>query len=164
MRSSEVPDVEQMRFRDAMARWASGVTVVAANGPNGPAGLTVSAFSSLSLEPPLILACIGASSGAHDPLCAAEGFSVHILDAGQADLSVRFATTGIDRFAGLDHEIGAFGAPLLPLGLARMVCARHATLPGGDHTILVGRVVEVELADAEPLLHYSRSYGRFSPA
>jgi flavin reductase (DIM6/NTAB) family NADH-FMN oxidoreductase RutF len=164
MRSSEIPDVEQMRFRDAMSRWASGVTVVAASGPDGPAGLTVSAFSSLSLDPPLVLACIGTSSGAHDAICGAEGFSVHILDADQSDLSARFATRGIDRFAGLDHGIGAFGAPLLPLGAARMVCARHAALPGGDHTILVGRVTEVELADAEPLLHYSRSYGRFSPA
>jgi flavin reductase (DIM6/NTAB) family NADH-FMN oxidoreductase RutF len=164
MRASEVPDVERTRFRDAMARWASGVTVVAAGGPDGPAGLTVSAFSSLSLEPPLILVCIGSGSGAHDPICTAEGFSVHILDAGQSKLSARFATPGIDRFADLDHQTGTFGAPLLPLGTARMVCARHAALPGGDHTILVGRVVEVELADAEPLVHHSRSYGRFSPA
>jgi flavin reductase (DIM6/NTAB) family NADH-FMN oxidoreductase RutF len=149
-------------FRAALSRWASGVTVVTAAGARGPTGITVSSFASLSLDPPLVLVCVARSSGSHDALVGAEGFAVHVLALDQRELSVRFARAGIDKFAGLEHEVGPFGAPLLPVGVARLVCAREAIPDGGDHTILVGRVTRVDLPESDgegdPLLHYNRAY------
>lgn len=161
--ATEPPDVDQQIFRDSMSRWASGVTVVTAAGPDGPAGITASAFSSLSLTPPLVLVCIDHRAGSHDPICTADGFAVHILERRQADLSDRFAGRfGDDKFAGVATEPGAFDAPLLPLGLVRLQCVRHDAPQGGDHTILIGRVVAAELGAGEPLLHYARAYGAFA--
>lgn len=163
MSVADIPDVAPDAFKGALSRWASGVTIVTASGPDGPTGITASSFSSLSLDPPLVLICVGASSGAHGALCSADGFAVHLLARGQTDLSNTFASQGIDKFAEVDHVAGEFGAPLLELGRARLVCARHETVEAGDHTILIGRVVAAELGpdDGEPLLFCSRSYGRF---
>jgi flavin reductase (DIM6/NTAB) family NADH-FMN oxidoreductase RutF len=152
--------VERQAFRDAMSRWASGVTVVTAAGPDGLAGMTASAFSSLSLDPPLILVCVAHSSTQHDALVGAPGFAVHFLGHHQHDLSNRFAQTGGDKFAGLDHRPGPFGAPLLDDVHVRLVCAREETPVAGDHTILIGRVIEAEVSDGEPLLHWNRGYRR----
>lgn len=147
-------------FREAMSRWASGVTVVTAEGPDGLAGMTASAFSALSLDPPLILVCVAHSSTQHDALIAAPGFAVHMLSHDQHGLSNHFAQKGGDKFAGLDHRPGPFGAPLLDDVTVRLICARDAAPVAGDHTILIGRVVEAEISDGEPLLHWNRSYHR----
>lgn len=164
MSASEFPDVVAEDFREALSRWASGVTIITAAGADGPTGITASSFASLSLGPPLVLACVGTGSGAHDALCGAEVFAVHLLARGQTDLSNTFASQGVDKFAEVDHEFHATGAPLLPIGRARLVCTRHDAVPAGDHTILIGRVVSAELSDdedGEPLLFSERSYGRF---
>lgn len=145
-------------FRAAMSRWASGVSVFTAAGPAGPVGLTVSSFSSVSLDPPLVLGCIARSTSAHDDLVAADGFAVHVLGHGQKDLSNRFAGRPDERFADLEWEAGAFEAPLLPMGLVRMVCARESVTEAGDHTILVGRVVRAEVEDGDPLVYFHRAY------
>lgn len=166
MAASDLPDVAGDQFRDALSRWASGVTVVTAAGADGPTGITASSFASLSLEPPLVLVCVGSDSGAHDDLCGADAFGVHLLARGQTELSNTFASQGIDKFAEVDHEFDTTGVPLLPIGRARLVCARHDAVPAGDHTVLMGRVVSVELSDdddGEPLLFSARSYGRFQP-
>jgi flavin reductase (DIM6/NTAB) family NADH-FMN oxidoreductase RutF len=160
--SDRPADVEGAVFREAMSRWASGVTVVTAAGPDGPAGMTASAFSSLSLDPPLILVCVAHSSTQHDALVGAVGFAVHFLALDQHELSNHFAKSGGDKFAGLEHRPGPFGAPLLDDVHARLVCAREDTPPGGDHTILIGRVVEIDLSDGQPLLHWNRSYRRLA--
>lgn len=154
--------VPEHRFRDTLARWASGVTVVTARAGDEPVGMTAASFSSLSLDPPLVLVCIAASAQAHDGLVGAPGFAVHVLGAEQAEMSAAFAKPGIDKFDGHPDERGPFDAPLLPFGVARLVCARHDALPGGDHTILVGRVVSTELAGTDPLLYCNRAYGRIS--
>ncbi|MEW6582540.1 MAG: flavin reductase family protein, partial [Actinomycetota bacterium] len=145
-------------FRAAMSRWASGVSVFTAGGPDGPVGVTVSSFSSVSLDPPLILGCIARSTSAHDTLVGAGGFAVHVLGGDQMDLSQRFAGPADLRFDGLDWESGPFSAPLLPLGLVRMVCARESVTEAGDHTILLGRVVRVEVDDGDPLVYFHRAY------
>lgn len=146
-------------FRAALSRWASGVTIVTAA---GPVGMTVSAFCSLSLDPPLIVVSLARAAATHDAVIAADGFAVHILEDDQADLSTRFASP-VDRFAGLEVEEGPFGAPLLHGGVARLVCARHATAGGGDHTILVGRVMQVDVQAGEPLLYYRGRYRGLAP-
>jgi len=149
-------------FRDTLARWPSGVTVVTALNQGEPVGITVASFSSLSLDPPLVLVCIALSAQSHDGLVSAPGFAVHILGAEQAEMSAAFARPGTDKFSAFPTEPGPYEAPLLPYGVARLGCAHHGTLDGGDHTILVGRVVLAELAGADPLLYCNRGYGRLS--
>ena len=145
-------------FRAAMSRWASGVSVVTAEGPAGPVGMTCSSFSSVSLAPPLVLVCIARDAGSHDPLVGAPAFAVHLLEEGQREVSERFARPSADRFHDLEVERGPLGAPLLHVGLARLACVRHDTADGGDHTILVGRVVQVDVRHGEPLLYYRGGY------
>jgi flavin reductase (DIM6/NTAB) family NADH-FMN oxidoreductase RutF len=152
--------VSEREFRDTLARWASGVTVVTARNGGEPVGMTAASFSSLSLDPPLVLICIARSASSHDGLVGADGFAVHVLGAEQQEMSSLFARPGTDKFASFPDERGAFDAPLLPFGVARLVCERHSALDGGDHTILVGRVVSTELAGTDPLLYCNRAYGR----
>jgi flavin reductase (DIM6/NTAB) family NADH-FMN oxidoreductase RutF len=159
----QLPSVREQDFRDALARWASGVTVVTARDPEGvPAGMTAASFASVSLDPPLVLVCIARTAQAHDPLVGAPGFAVHLLGAGQVEMSRRFAEPGLEKFDGMAGEPSPFGAPLLPFDVARLVCAHHAALDGGDHTILLGRVVATELAGSDPLLYCNRDYWRLS--
>ena len=155
--------MREQDFRDALARWASGVTVVTARDAEGePAGMTAASFAAVSLDPPLVLVCVARAAQSHDGLVGAPGFAVHLLGADQAAMSRRFAEPGPAKFNGLAGGSGPFGAPLLPFDVARLVCAHHAALDGGDHTILVGRVVSTELAGSDPLLYCNRTYGRLS--
>jgi flavin reductase (DIM6/NTAB) family NADH-FMN oxidoreductase RutF len=160
----EPPSVSSQEFRDALARWASGVTIVTARDEERgePVGITVASFSSLSLDPPLVLSCVARSARSHDALVGAPGFAVHILGAGQEDMSALFARPGADKFGAFPDDAGPFGVPLLPFDVARLVCAHHDAVEGGDHTILMGRVVETALAGTDPLLYCNRSYGRLS--
>ena len=159
---SQLPSVAPDAFRDALARWASGVTIITARADDEPVGMTAASFSSLSLDPPLVLVCIAHSAHSHGPLTTAPGFAVHILGRGQEELSARFAKAGAAKFADHPDERGLFDVPLLPFGVARLVCAHHAALDGGDHTILVGRVLNVELAGTDPLVYCNRAYQRLA--
>jgi len=156
--------VTQSDFREALARWPSGVTVVSAMHEGRPVGMTAASFSSLSLDPPLVLVCVAGSAQSHDGLVGAAGFAVHILGAAQAEMSADFARAGTDKFGAYESEAGPFEVPLLPFGVARLICAAHAAHEGGDHTILIGRVVSTELAGTDPLLYCNRTYGRLSPS
>lgn len=156
--SSQMPSVAPGEFRDALARWASGVTIITARADDEPIGMTAASFSSLSLDPPLVLVCIAHSAHSHEPLVVAPGFAVHVLGRGQEELSSRFARAGADKFADHADERGPFDVPLLPFGVARLVCAHHTAFDGGDHTILIGRVLSVELAGTEPLVYFNREY------
>ncbi len=162
MTNSHLPGVEPDDFKAALGRWASGITVVTAPGPDGPVGLTASAFSSLSLHPPLVLVCIGKASYHHENFIDAPGFGVHILDATQEEVSNTFAFTHEDRFAGIEVEDGPLGVPLLPGGLARLACERYEVVEGGDHSILVGRVLVAEVSDGAPLAWWQGGYRRLA--
>lgn len=159
---SAVQSVSENEFRDTLARWASGVTVVTARAGGEPIGMTAASFSSLSLDPPLVLVCVAHSAQSHVGLVGAPGFAVHILGGSQAEMSATFARPGAGKFSGYPQEAGPFEVPLLPFGVARLVCEAHAAHDGGDHTILVGRVVSTELAGTDPLLYCNRTYGRLS--
>ncbi|MEZ5081252.1 MAG: flavin reductase family protein [Thermoleophilia bacterium] len=154
----DAPSVSSQQFRDTLSLWPSGVTVVTAQGPHGPTGMTASSFSSLSLDPPLVLICVARHAKSHDALCGAPGFAVHVLDRTQSELSTRFAKPGYEKFTPQDWEPGPFDAPILPMGVARMVCEHHSATQTGDHTILVGRVISSEITEAEPLLFWNRQY------
>ena len=155
------PTVEtQRRFRDALGRFASGVTVVTAATPQGGIGMTANSFSSVSLEPPLVLWCPAKGSGRYPVFAGARHFAIHVLAADQAELAMAFARSG-DAFGGLDVEIGAHGVPLLGQCLARFECETHALHDAGDHAIMVGRVRRAALAEGAPLVFSQGRFGRF---
>ena len=156
--------VDPDQFKAALGRWASGITVVTAQGPEGPVGLTASAFSSLSLHPPLVLVCIGQASYHHDHLTGAAGFGVHILDASQEEISNTFAFKRGDRFADLQVEEGPLGVPLFGGCLARLACERYEVQEGGDHSILIGRVLAAEVSGGQPLAWWQGGYRRLEAA
>lgn len=155
MHSAGVPP---QQYREALAQWASGVTIITAAAADGPVGMTVSSFSSLSLDPPLVLLCLATSAQSHDRLVDAHGFAVHVLGSHQDELSALFARPGQEKFGQVEWTAGPFDAPLLPLGAARLLCVHHATMRGGDHTVLVGRVVDTLVGEHPPLVYWNRGY------
>ena len=157
---------DQTAFRNAMAQFASGVTIVTTRDEEGtPRGFTASAFSSLSLDPPLILVCLDRKADSHAAFEAAEHFAVSILAEGQGETAMRFARSGADKFGGFEVEPGSVtGMPVIPGALAHLECRMHDRLPGGDHTILVGEVLFAHTDERlRPLLHYNRAFGSFAP-
>ena len=147
-------------FRDALGCFATGVTVVTAICPDGsPVGLTANSFTSVSLDPPLLLVCIANSSGSADFLRNAERFAVNVLQIGQQPTSNRFAGKGEDRFGVTPWEIGEYGTPVLTGSLSSFECSRDAVHDGGDHFILVGRVLKAIFEPRrDPLLYFRGKY------
>jgi flavin reductase ActVB len=125
-------------------------------------GFTASAFSSLSLEPPLILVCLDRRAECFDAFNVAPSFAVSILSGAQSGIATTFATRGADKFAGLAIEAASHsGLPLVAGALAHLDCRMHERLEGGDHVILLGEVLSANVAPEEPLLHYNRTFGEF---
>ncbi len=154
--------VDKNQFRTALSRFASGVTVVTTRDAEArPLGITVSAFSSLSLEPPLVLVCIERNAYVHDAFQTSGVFIVNILSAEQEQLSRLFASREPDKFAGLGYSKGLDDAPVLADVLATIECRVQQAHEGGDHTILVGAVEHTHIRDdAQPLLYYRGGYAR----
>jgi flavin reductase (DIM6/NTAB) family NADH-FMN oxidoreductase RutF len=150
--------IDEFRFRQAMGYFASGVTVITTEHEGLFYGMTVSSFSSLSLKPPLVLICVDKEVKCHDAIMGAGCFAVNILTKSQEHLSRRFATRDIDKFVGVALREGQLGMPLLDGALASIECKLHQTLPGGDHTIFVGEVMDAEVREGSPLLYYRRGY------
>lgn len=151
-------------FRRLLGHFATGVTVVTAtDGSAHPVGMTVSSVASVSLDPPLLLVCLDHAADAHDPLVAAPRFAVNILTAAQEPLSRRFAETRPDRFDGVRSRRSDQGVPLLEGALAWIECERHAVHPGGDHSILIGRVTGGSAHDGTPLVHFRGGYAGLDP-
>jgi flavin reductase (DIM6/NTAB) family NADH-FMN oxidoreductase RutF len=147
------------RFRDTMGHFATGVCVVTASGPHGPAGLTTNAVTSLSLDPPLVLVCFDNESRTLPVVQEAGRFAVNILAADQEDLAETFASKALaeEKFAAVTHT-EAHGVPVLDGALAWLACDLKAVHPGGDHTIGVGAVIGMEQRDGRPLLFYGGVY------
>jgi flavin reductase (DIM6/NTAB) family NADH-FMN oxidoreductase RutF len=153
------PAIDTARFRQLMGRFATGVTVLTVRGEDGrPAGMTASSLASVSLHPPLVSVCVDHTADLHDRIVAAPEFVVNILESGQEELSRRFADPHEDRFAGVGYHLGPEGQVLLDGALAHIECERFAVYPGGDHTIVVGRVVGGDTRDGHPLLYYRGGY------
>jgi len=150
-------------FKHACGRFATGVTVASVLDAQGtPHGLTVSSFTSVSLEPPLILICLGHEVTSIDLFRAAAYFGVSILKEEQRDLSRHFARKGHDRFNGLPWERGVTGVPLLKGVLATMECQVEQRVTAGDHDIFIAQMVQARVEKGEPLIHFASHYRRLS--
>lgn len=158
--------VDAGTFREALGRFASGVCVVTTASSGGEtAGVTITSFTSLSLDPPLVLFCIGRRSTSVDAFLACRAFAINLLSARQEDLSELFASQTPDKFAGIAWQAGRNGCPLLPDGLGSLECETETVHPGGDHFIVVGKVVRFSGAsDVEPLLRFRGRYHRLGAA
>jgi flavin reductase (DIM6/NTAB) family NADH-FMN oxidoreductase RutF len=149
------------QFRDALGRFASGVAIVTTRDAGGTDhGMTVSAFSSLSIDPPLILFCIDHAAAMSPHIAAASHVGVSLLAEGQEALPRRFALKDADRFAGVPVVRAASGVALVPAALVHMDCRVTARHEAGDHTIVVAEVMAVATAPGEPLVYYRGAYGR----
>ena len=144
-----------------MGRFASGVTVVTATDDAGSAyGMTVSAFASVSLQPPLVVMCIDHAASLHDTLANAPYFAVNILASTQEPIARRFAETGAQRFEGIGYRNGENGVPILNDVLAFVECKRISSNEAGDHTVIIGETVAASMRDARPLLYYRGGFAQ----
>ena len=154
--------MEPVDFRLLMGFWATGVSVITAQGNEGPAGATANALSSLSLEPPLALVCFDLSSRTLAAVRESERFCINMLSSGQEDVSRLFATkkSQEEKFAEIDHHL-VQGVPVIDDCLAYLVCGLDSELRRGDHVIAIGQVLESGVdEDAAPLLFYRSEYLR----
>ncbi|HEX6105664.1 MAG TPA: flavin reductase family protein [Gemmatimonadales bacterium] len=152
--------MDAAQFRQLLGRFATGVTVITVSGEGGrPQGMTASSLASVSLHPPLVSVCIEHSAEMHDVIAAAPEFVVNILESGQEALSRRFADRHEDRFDGVGYHRSPEGLVLLDGALAHIECERYALYPGGDHSIVLGRVIGGSTGDGRPLLYYRGGYG-----
>lgn len=153
------PTLEPRQFRRVCSRFASGVTILNVVDSAGvPHGMTASSFTSVSLNPPLILVCVDLRARFLEAFNSTEHFGVNILDEAQRPLSERFARSGYDRFEGVTWNPGITGVPLFPGALATMECARFSTFTAGDHEILIGKVLHAQWREGEPLVHFGSQY------
>jgi 3-hydroxy-9,10-secoandrosta-1,3,5(10)-triene-9,17-dione monooxygenase reductase component len=152
--------IDAATFRHALSRFPSGVTVVTVRDDSGrDYGMTVSAFASLSLRPPLVLVCIGDDATIAGAVAAAGHFAVSVLSEDQQTLAGRFAQTGEDRFAGTAVLRGTTGIALIDGAAAHLECAIVARHRGGDHTIVVGEVLAATaVQDGRPLIYQRGDY------
>ncbi|MFO1090969.1 MAG: alpha/beta fold hydrolase [Hyphomicrobiales bacterium] len=146
-------------FRTALGHFATGVTVISTTEPDGtPRGFTANSFTSVSLDPPLVLVCIARSAASLDVFRGTPGFSVSILEEGQKAVSGLFATRRADKFQVADWRQGRGGMPVIGGALAWFECAPHEAVEAGDHIILIGRVVDFGYGQGRPLGYYRGSY------
>jgi flavin reductase (DIM6/NTAB) family NADH-FMN oxidoreductase RutF len=146
-------------FRSALRHFPAGVTVVTTRDADGaPCGLTASAFTSVSLNPPLVLVCIDHAATAYRAFMQADWFAVNILAKGQEHLSRLFATTGADKFTGVAFRDGQGRVPILDDVVATLECKVAHRYAGGDHTIFVGQVEGVSVNGGAPLVYCRGTY------
>ena len=158
-----MPAVDAATFRTVLGHFCSGITVITSVDDGEPVGLTCQSFSSVSLDPPLVLFVAAKSAHSWPRIRAAGLFSANVLAEDQEALSRRFALRGIDKFAGVGWTSGPSGAPLLDDCLAYVDCEIAAVHDAGDHEIVVGRVLELAVTrEAAPLLFFRGGYGKFA--
>ena len=154
-------DVDSTSFRTVMSRFATGVTVATTGQGEQRIGITVNAFASVSLEPPLVLICIERASVVHEYFVKSGVFAVNMLSADQEDISTGFASNSPERFenfCGAASHPGVTGAPIFDDCLAWVECRVTDIFPGGDHSIFLGRVVALDASPRLPLLYYRSRY------
>ena len=154
--------ISQEDFRAALGRFASGVTVVTTKDALGELhGITVSAFCSVSLQPPMVLICIEKTAGSHPAVEESAIFVVNVLREGEAEISELFASLRPEKFEMIKWTPGIEGVPVLDDALATLECRVKFSYHGGDHSIFVGEVENVSVDSGEPLLYFRGGYGKF---
>src|SRR5262249_49640866 len=147
-------------FKNALSRFASGVTVVSTKDAQGKLhGITVSAFCSVSLDPPMVLICIEKTTVSHYAFEESGVFAVNILRDSQTGVSEKFANPFEDKFEDVDHFLSAEGIPILQDALASLECRLTFSYHGGDHSIFVGQVENVAVREGDPLVYFQAGYG-----
>jgi 3-hydroxy-9,10-secoandrosta-1,3,5(10)-triene-9,17-dione monooxygenase reductase component len=155
-------DADPAAMRTVLGHFATGVAIVTALDDGEPVGMACNSFTSLSLEPPLVLFCAAKSSTTWPRIQAAKKWAANILAEDGEEICRLFAQKGADRFAHIAHTAGRSGAPLLEDAIAFVDCETVAEHDAGDHLIVVGRVLELGYdPEAKPLLFYRGGYGRF---
>lgn len=153
--------IDPQELRRVMGHFATGVTVITTTDKEGqPNGLTANAFMSLSLDPALILISVDKSATCYACFEPPNNFTVNFLSEDQEDISRRFATKGIDKFAGLEWRAGVNGAAIIGGSLAHVACRIRQVYDGGDHTIVVGEILEAKASGDRPLLFFKGKYQR----
>lgn len=147
-------------FRAALGRFASGITVVTSiDNEDRLHGMTVSAFCSVSMDPPLVLVSVSKETGSHHSIAEGKKFVVNILSENQEYISALFAAPVPDKFSQTEHTVSKNGLPMIHGALANLECDLRYSYDGGDHTIYVGEIENVHLEDGKPLLHFRGAYG-----
>lgn len=159
------PALDSTALREVLGCFATGVAVATTVGEDGrPVGLTINSFNSVSLDPPLVLWSIARSAPSFEAFRVHKAFTINILAEEQRELCRRFATPSDDKFADVAFESGYKGVPRLDGAIAYLECDTHDRFPGGDHTIIVGRVLNVASEDRAPLVYHRGQFMRFATA
>jgi 3-hydroxy-9,10-secoandrosta-1,3,5(10)-triene-9,17-dione monooxygenase reductase component len=161
---SAVPAVDEAHYRQVLGHFPTGVTVITAATPEGPVGLAVGSFFSVSLDPPLVAFCAGKTSSSYPRMQEAGHFTVNVLAEDQEDVCRVFASKATAKFAGVGYRPApATGAPVITDVLAWIECEIDAVHEAGDHWIVVGRVLDLGVVhEGGPLVFFRGGYGRYS--
>ncbi|SAL76146.1 flavin reductase family protein [Caballeronia telluris] len=153
---------DKQTFRDALSAFPSGVTIVSTTDEKGRHwGFTASSFSSVSMDPPLVLVCIANTADSHPAFLSARRYSINILAQEQKDIAMHFARKGVDKFGPHEFRYGTGDDPLppmLPGSRASLVCIARDVYEAGDHTVLIGEIEAVELSESAPLVYFNRGF------
>lgn len=153
-------DFDGRALRDAFGHFATGITVVTTRDAQGhDVGLTVNSFTSVSLEPPLVLFCLANDGDSAGSFGDETVFAVNVLEEAQRDLSHRFAQSDQDKFEGLQLERWSGDAPLLPGCIAHLECHTWQRIDAGDHVVIIGQVLRLRMGEGGPLLFFRGAYG-----
>ena len=158
-------DFDRKAFRQALGTFATGVTIVTAwdEITDAPVGVTASSFNSVSVDPPLVLWSVGRNALSAKVLISAKRYAIHVLHSGQSEIANRFARSGADKFGPTDYERDAAGVPILKTFASRFDCELHDVHGGGDHHIIVGRVVGICHGTGDPLVFHGGRYASALP-
>jgi flavin reductase (DIM6/NTAB) family NADH-FMN oxidoreductase RutF len=160
----EARGVPVERFRHALGRFATGVTVITTRDADGRKhGVTATSFGSLSLSPPLVQWSLRKAAFSHSVFCTADRFAINILASDQEHVSRTFSSPVEDRFAVTAHRLGDYDLPLIDGALAWLECALETEISGGDHSLFIGRVLSAEFFERDPLLHWGGGYHHLRP-
>ncbi|HEX2251335.1 MAG TPA: flavin reductase family protein [Gemmatimonadales bacterium] len=154
-----MPEVDSAQFRQLLGRFATGVAILTVTAPDRRLlGMTANSLTSVSLNPPLVSVCVDHEAEMHGVILQVDLFAINVLSSSQETLARRFADKHEDRFDGVGYHLTPDGLILLGGALAHIECERYADYPGGDHTIVVGRVIGGSTSKGRPLLYYRGGY------
>ncbi len=152
-------------FKEAMSHHAGSVEIVTVRSPDGPVGITVSAFVSVSVHPPIVLVCVDKATGSLDTMVAADGYTVNFMPEGSEDIARLFATSGVDKFSSVEWSdpTTTVAGPVLADAFQVFECETIERVEMGDHWVLFGKVRHGTIGDARPLVYLQRRYARVQP-